>query len=478
MGIRHEECGNQTVGDCTVSGSFGARTDARQNVTLRVDPKIVLSSQLLELNQAELESAIANELAENPALERLHDDDEIVTDEAILRTIAPRELMPSSEDFEFRRSLPQGSSESVDWLDFAASSNTLWEHLQAQLSATLPKSLRHVGAFLVGCIDERGYLTTTAEEVALHCDCSLEEAETAITKLQACEPAGVGASNVRECLLLQLRDDDSVEAELARSILETHFDDFLARNVRGLMRRYRVHPEVIEAAFQEITSLTPYPGEMFGDFASRSSDPALTAASPDISLHFDPSGWTIEVKGLEPADLTVSRAYRDRLAKLQQMSSAPKDEKRHITEYVDRASRFIESLKQRKLTLRRIGEYLVQKQAGFVSTGEYQFLAPLTRTQVARELGVHESTISRATMDKFVQLATGEIVSFEVFFKPALRVQKMIEEILAQENPNSPLSDERIAQLLAEKGIVVARRTVNKYRDRTKLLSSRRRRSA
>ena len=103
---------------------------------------------------------------------------------------------------------------------------------------------------------------------------------------------------------------------------------------------------------------------------------------------------------------------------------------------------------------------------------------PLTRSQMAKDLGVHESTISRATSDKFVQIGNGEVISFDVFFKPALRVQKMIEDILALENPSDPMSDERIAEILAQKGVVIARRTVNKYRDKTKLLSSRKRRFA
>jgi RNA polymerase sigma-54 factor len=125
-----------------------------------------------------------------------------------------------------------------------------------------------------------------------------------------------------------------------------------------------------------------------------------------------------------------------------------------------------------------MGRYLVLKQGGFISTGDYQFLKSLTRSKLAKDLGVHESTISRATNGKFCQLPNGEIVSFEVFFKPALRVQKMIEEILSYENPSNPLSDERIREMLAEKGVQVARRTVNKYRSRTKMLSSRQRRSA
>jgi RNA polymerase sigma-54 factor len=128
--------------------------------------------------------------------------------------------------------------------------------------------------------------------------------------------------------------------------------------------------------------------------------------------------------------------------------------------------------------MERLGNFLLQHQLGFIATGDYKFLVPLTRSHIARTLGVHESTISRATADKFVQIGNGEVISFEVFFKPALRIQKMIEEILATENPSNPLSDERISEMLAEQGVVVARRTVNKYRDKTKLLSSRKRRFA
>ena len=125
-----------------------------------------------------------------------------------------------------------------------------------------------------------------------------------------------------------------------------------------------------------------------------------------------------------------------------------------------------------------VGRYLLEKQQGFVATGDYQFLVPMTRSQLAKDLDSHESTVSRATAGKFVQIATGEVVSFEVFFKPALRVQKLIEEILESEDPESPLSDESIAKMLEKQGIKVARRTVNKYRDRKKLLSSRHRKSA
>lgn len=454
----------------------------RQNVRvetgtqLRVDPRVVLASQVLQLTQHELEQLIETELVENPALERLHDDIEPIDEESILKAVAPQELRPGSEDAEFRRSLP--NDDQLDWLDLAASSTSLTEHLQASLLPGLPEELKRCGEYMIACINEKGYLDSPLEEIALETHVSLEQAEYVLRALQACEPAGIGARDVRECLLLQLRGAESVEEQLARAILKQMMDEFVARRIGRICRRFRVVPELVEAAFAEIVALNPFPGEGFSVSPSTHRESKSMGVVPDLVLIHSEQGWTVEVRGSDPMALAVSRGYQLRFEKLQSGGKAEGDEKRHVVSYVNRARDFLTAMQQRRKTLRRIGEYLVAHQGSFVATGQYQFLRPLTRSQMAKELGLHESTISRATMGKFVQISNSEIISFDVFFKPALRVQKMIEEILANENPDNPLSDETIAKLLAQKGVVVARRTVNKYRDRTRLLSSRKRRSA
>lgn len=450
------------------------------SVGLRVDPKVVLTSHILQLSQQELDQAIDVELTDNPALERIQDDAEPPSDEAILRAVAPHELKPGSEDFEFTRSLPNDAGDRIDWTELAATTTSLWDHLRAQLIPMLPKHLDHVGEYVVECVNEKGYLTAPIEEIALELNVSMEEVELVVNHLRSCEPSGVGAYTVQECLLLQLRDHNSVEKRLARVVLKSHMDDFLARRTVKIMRRYRVLPEVVEAAFAEILKLTPYPGEAYqmGAAHSHTNITRMPAVVPDLVLSMSESGWSVEVRGADPNMLCLNRTYRRRYEELKHSDRAPKDEKRHVNEYVKRAANFIQSIYQRRRTLRRIGEYLIQNQTGFISTGQYQFLKSLTRTQMAKDIGMHESTVSRATMGKFVQIANGEVVAFEVFFKPALRIQKMIEEILQTENPANPLSDEQISLLLKKKGIMVARRTVNKYRDKTKLLSSRKRRTA
>lgn len=447
------------------------------SVGVRVDPKLVLASHVLQLTQAELDQVIENELNENPALERVQDDSEPITEEVILRSVAPQELRPSGDDFEWRRSLPN-DDDKADWTDFAASAPSLTDHLRAQLLPALPQPLWDLGEFVIGSLNDRGYLATPAEEIALLTDHTLDEVELVVDQLRRCEPAGIGASTVCECLLLQLRDAQTLEQKLARAILKNHLDDFLSRRTSRIMRRYGVLPEVVHGAFGEILSLTPYPADGFSHTPTLHVLPRKAAVSPDLILVLEEAGWRVEVVGPDPVSFAINRGYRQRFEELKQARRVPPEERAHVTEYVNRAGNFIQSLSQRRQTLQRIGEQLIREQSGFVTTGRYEFLRAMTRTKLAHDLGIHESTVSRATQGKFVQIANGEVVAFEVFFKPALRVQKMIEEILQHENPNNPLSDETIARMLADRGVYVARRTVNKYRDRGRLLSSRKRRSA
>ncbi len=457
----------------------GLRATAKVSVRTqqRVNPKLVLNSQLLEISQAELDQRIETEIQDNPALERIDDFDEPVTFEEIASTIAPRDRRAEREDHEQARSIPQDASYDFDWTDLAGTNDTLLDHLLGQLRVALPERMWPLVTYFVGSINDRGYLTCTVEEAALDCDALLEDAEAVFEALRACEPAGVGALDLRDCLWLQLRDPADEVDRLARAVLRRNWDELVSRNARSIMRCYGVSADLVEQAFERILLLSPFPGETFAANGRATSHEASTLVTPDLTLTLDPTGWVVEVHGPNPLSLRIDPGYAKRRRELDSKPVAD-SERRHVFEFTQRAEEFIEALTDRRRTLARIGKHLVECQTGFVQTGEYRFLIPLTRTKLARDLSLHESTVSRATNGKFVQIATGDVVSFDVFFKPALMVHKMIEEILARENPAAPLSDERISQMLAERGVKVARRTVNKYRDQSKRLSSRLRRPA
>lgn len=460
-----------------MKNGIGIRQSQGVGLKGRVDPKIVLFSQILQMASTELEQAVQSELNENPALERIDDEKEPLSREEILQHIAPSEVAHHDESRESMRSRPNDDN-NPDWLDFASSNDSLWDHLRGQILPMLPERLRTLGLYIIGNVNDRGYLACTPEEAALDTNSTLEEANEVIEKLRACEPCGVGATDLRDCLILQLRQPGSESEHLARLILRNCWDDLVSRNTRPIRSRYKVDDEAVQAAFEVITSLNPFPGEGFAAHTVSIASERTMGVEPDVHVTLDSFGWIIEVPGPSPLHLRVDKIYENRYLDLNGKRTSPADEKRHVTVFVDRARQFLDALNSRRENLARIAKYLAEHQSGFMKTGDYRFLQPLTRAEMAKAIGVHESTVSRATNGKFLQIATGEVIAFDVFFTPALRIQHMIEEILRYEHPERPLSDKDIAEKLEAKGIKIARRTVNKYRDRRKLLSSHRRRSA
>ncbi|MHB8636778.1 MAG: RNA polymerase factor sigma-54 [Fimbriimonadaceae bacterium] len=454
----------------------GYQQSQRQEVGLglKVDPRLVLSSQLLQMTAADLDQALETELVENPALER-HETPETLQDHDVMRAVAPQEFQATGDAWEPKRSLANDGEPT--WMELLPAVANLEDHLNADLLPRLPEQLRDLGSWVIGCLDDRGYLAYPTEEIALDYGASIEDVEIVLAQLHRCHPAGIGARNIHECLMLQLRGGNTVELKLARSIVRNYLEEYAARRTGKIARRYRVLPSVVECAFEIITGLTPFPAEGFQHHRVNLS--RGKSVSADLIISRTEQGWSVDVNGLDAESLGINRFYAARLEKLgSRTGEAEREERRHLQAYVQRARTFIESVKLRRETMTRVGHYLIEQQGAFLTTGDYAFLKPLTRAKLADHVGVHESTMSRATNGKFVQITTGEIVSFDIFFKSSLRVQKMIEEILQTENPGNPLSDERISNMLAERGIHIARRTVSKYRDRSKNLSSRKRRVA
>jgi RNA polymerase sigma-54 factor len=434
-------------------------TAHRIETSLRVDPRLIVSARVMELSAVELDAAIDAEIAENPALERSERVEPVIN---LYRA--------ETEDRESQRSRPQDDA-LPDLAERVTATAWTRDSVLVALMSRLAPERRSLGEFLVGMLDGRGYLKESDEEIALATGATLEEVAEAIEVLQSCDPAGVGARGVRDGLSIMLRREGTPEARLAEQMLSESLEDLVARRTARLARRFKVSEEEVEEAYAALLAQNPSP---FGDEGL----PPAPAAEADLALVRTESGWTVEVAGPDPAEVHPSRQYLRHRRRLTNDANADAGERKHVDLHLDRAHRFISALESRRNTLRRLGEALLRSQAGFITTGDVRFIRPLTRAALAEEIGVHESTLSRATANKFVRIGTGEVVPFATFFTPSLRVQSMIEEIVAMENPTSPLSDERIRQMLAERGVNVARRTVNKYRTRGRTLSSRERRDA
>jgi RNA polymerase sigma-54 factor len=448
---------------------------AEAQVSTRVDPKLVMSSTLLQMTCQELDQAVETELNENPALERIEEEEVPLDDDSIADQILSRKGVSYRFTHDVCSNRPYDPEGQPDWTEFVVAPVPLCDHLRAQLYAILPEHLQVLGGNVVDAIDDRGYLEMEVEELALTFSASMEDVEQVLAALRQCEPAGVGARNLQECLEIQLRQTvESPVRDLAIRVVVEGWEEFSKQRIQKLSRRFRAKPAMIQEAADLIASLNPFPGEDFrADWEINSSSPPQSVV-PDVVIQRSEAGYDVEIRGFDPSMLSVNSHYKQMY---REGAKLDEDVRKHVTQYVDRAGNFIGSLQQRRRTLQLIVDHLLKTQQGFIATGSYRFLRPMTRMQLAKAVGVHESTVSRATMNKFVQLPSQEVVPFEVFFKPALRVQKAIEEILLHENPSRPLSDERISQMLKQQGIRVARRTINKYREQLNILSSRRRRA-
>ncbi len=253
----------------------------------------------------------------------------------------------------------------------------------------------------------------------------------------------------------------------------------LAGKIGRIARRLRVSAKDVLAAIDFVKrQLNPYPGNSFRPPYQTDADDLSESVRPDVIVRRSPTGFEIEVMGHDQYALNINSTYRHMYEEIKNGGAAKytKDDKKHIIEFVERADLFIRNINQRRRTLRQITKSVVEFQQAYLETGSRAFLRPLTRTRIARALKLHESTVSRATANKFLQLPSEEVIGFDFFFDGSVSAKDLIGELISTEDKTSPLSDQQIAEILHTRGFDVARRTVVKYREAQKILSSRQRR--
>ncbi|MBI3911586.1 MAG: RNA polymerase factor sigma-54 [Armatimonadetes bacterium] len=458
-----------------------------QRMQQKADPQLLMTNRILQMSAMELRQYVVQELAENPALEQ------------------PEELpcnrceVPISQCLECPYYLPQFRPASVHERDELRSASagaarddepdplamvedpvTLQDHLLTQLHAVgLPEDYR-CGAYLIAGIDDDGYLRVSVEEAAADLDLPIERVVWVLALIQTFEPAGVGARSLQECLLIQIR---ALRAErpvppLVERILERHWKELCANKLRVMARALRTPLEEVQAAVQFIRhQLSPYPGSNFRPPWDKSSHRSGQAVRPDAVVRRDASGnLAVEVIDGELPQVHLNPRY---LRMWQAMRERPhaftSAERRHVQEYITRAQMFLKSIQDRKNILRQVVDAVLEEQCRFFQTEREEDMTPLTQSQLAGLLRVHESTISRTVAEKFLQLPSGRVVPVSYFFDRSMSLRRLVANLVAAENPAHPYSDQQISEILRRMGIVVARRTVMKYREDLNILSSRQR---
>jgi RNA polymerase sigma-54 factor len=478
------------------------RQSLKLSQQLVMTPQLQQAIKLLQLSRLELQQAVREELEVNPALEEGADGPDGSPEEEAAATPAEEETAAPQAPQEASTKGDTGLIDRVDWEYYFGEGAregrverdpdeedgrpyyentltrrpTLAEHLESQINLLdLPETERAAALYLIGNIDENGYLTVTDEEAAVSLSLPVEEVTRTVARIQTLDPLGVGARDLRECLLIQAREKGA-EFDLPVRILADHFDLFSRGDVAGVARRLKIPRETVKDAFQKLVTLWPKPGRAY-------SGDDVHYITPDVYVFKVDDQWVITLNEDGQPRLRLSSYYRRLLAGGGE--ELPKEDREFLKQKVNSALWFIKSIEQRKRTIYKVVESIMKLQRDFLEKGP-KHMRPLTLRDVAEEIEMHESTVSRVTSGKYVYTPHG-IYELKYFFNSGLNreggeediasksVKEKIRDIIRAEGEGKALSDQELMRLLQNQGIRIARRTVTKYRAQLGMLSSSRR---
>ena len=468
------------------------RLEQRLSLQQRLSPQHVLFSTLLQMPVMALEQKIQTELEQNPLLEEQTDietEQERVDEfsdpaqEEIKNSSEeenePQENIDKDEEYDFEEFLNDEEGYEFNPTLRDASEEeyrpdpapvTLAEHLLSQFHfLPLSDADREIGEYIIWNINEDGYLVGDVETLANNLSSppdkivTPEHFEKILKLVQTLEPSGIGARNLQECLVIQLKEQDK-DNELPIKILEHHFDDFKNKRFERLIKNLGVIQEEVKKAIDVISKLNPKPGE---GYINTNENYII----PDLIVEKVGSEFISSVNDSNVPQLRINNSYRRILT---DGGNVPVDTKKYIYQKLESARWLINSIQQRKLTMIKVMKEIIKRQRDFFEKGR-RYIKPMILKDIADAIGMDISTISRVTNRKYVQTDYG-VFELKYFFSDrmvtedgdeisTLRLKNQIKEIIKNENPKAPLNDGQIAKIVAEKGIPIARRTVAKYRE-------------
>jgi RNA polymerase sigma-54 factor len=443
-------------------------------------PQLQQSLQILQVPMLELRNLVQQELQTNPTLEDESSEPTIEDKQAERDEFAEEFDRLAKLDEEWRDYMAQSSSysgrSSEDeerrqfFFDSLVKEETLQQHLFEQVrSSDLNPTDRVTAELLIGNIDERGFLQASPEEIAQNTGMDAADIERVLLTVQTFHPVGVGSRDLRECLLVQLRRIGK-EGSLEWRIVERFLEDLGKRRFPEIARRLGTTVEQVQRAANFIGTLDPKPGQIF------TSDPN-NYVLPDVTVERIGGDWQISLNGDQIPHLRISNTYKDLMA--QENNGA--EVKDYIRDKIRSGKFLIKSIHQRQQTISNIAHEIVGRQKDFLELGP-SALHPMTMVQIADAVGVHETTVSRAISGKYMATPHG-VFEMKYFFTPGYQtstgesmsntsVKGAIAELVKGEDTKNPLSDKEIVEILSQRGIPIARRTVAKYRNELNILPS------
>lgn len=442
-----------------------------QTQKLVMTPELRQAIQLLQFTSQELNEYLEKQIEENPLLEleNTAEDYENIDDFANKKEeIDWKEYIGKEDDISYRPQVDKNVKE-YSFENFISYSPSLRDNLFFQLNVLeISQEDKKIGEILIESIDENGYLMTSVEQVAMDLNIDSERIENVLSLIQGFEPLGVGARSLKECLLIQIREDENRHPE-AEKVVEYYLEDVAYNRLSKIAKELNMDIEEVQNICDYIKTLEPKPGRSFND------GDQVKYITPDATIEYIDGEYIIILNDVTGPRLNINNFYKELMRK-------GKDEKatEYLTEKLNSAMWIIKSIEQRRMTIYKVVESILKFQKDFFEIGE-RGLKPLTLNEVAEDIQMHESTVSRATNGKYVQTPRG-LYELKFFFSSGLTtsggemsstsIKSMIKDLIEQENPKKPYSDQKISDILKAKGINISRRTVAKYRDELEIPSS------
>ena len=425
---------------------------------LKLTPQQILQSTILQLTTLSLEARIMKEIEQNPILE----EDESMKDkeEEEKDDIDWEEILPQNDDFKPKQEYDHSKEERK----YVQPSITGFvDELMDQLKLlNLTKSENRIAMEIIWNLDEKGYLTLPVENIAMTLNESIEKVEIILKQIQGFDPLGIGARDLRECLLIQLEHgvDGNKDAMI---VIRNHFDDFANRRFDRIIKQLGWTKDRLSEAQEEIIKLNPKPGNAIDDQDSG-------YITPDLLVRKLDGKFLVEINDSRVPELRLNSSY---LSMLNSRKSVDKNTKMYLKKKVDMANWFIQAIHQRRITMIRVMEALIERQKDFFEDNSSP-LKPMILKDIAEDVHMDISTISRVSNGKYVQLYSG-VYELKFFFNEGMMdsegnevstriIKKTLKKIVDSENKAKPFSDEYLSQRLKEAGYPVARRTIAKYR--------------
>lgn len=478
-----------------MSMRLGYDLTIEQTQKLVMTPELIQAIQILQFNTQELDSYVQEQLLTNPVLEQgasapgepqEHSEQESGTRE---ETSSPEKNDQDGEidwkeylkdrqydDISYRQweyKDPEEKENSYE--QYTTYDVTLPEQLMFQLQfASHKRGCRNVGRYIIESLDENGYMTLTVEEIAKVTGVPENKVEEVLDIIHTFDPAGVGARDLKECLLIQMEHKGLLSEEY-ETVINEHLEDLAANRLGAISKAMGIPVKEIQEMADVIKSLEPKPGRQF---ASQTDTRYIV---PDVLVERIDDDYVVTVNDSSTPHLMVSSYYEKLLTEAEKDSNLSK----YLTDRLNSAVWLIKSIDQRKQTIYNVVKAVVKYQKDFFDKGS-KYLKTLTLKQIAEEVGIHESTVSRSINGKYLQSPMG-VFEIKYFFSGGVSgdqgegissksIKSFIKEIVDSEDPKSPHSDQDMVKMLKDKGIDISRRTVAKYRDEMNILSSSKRR--